>query len=99
MTSTINKIVSSALILGILSFSLGGVESNPAEKYGDTSFNDGVGKVGSDQKVLTKNDVAVNYTYRYLLKGTSVLATTTNSHVKRTLNKWGYGYFAEVIFK
>ena len=92
IASFIKKIVPSALILGVL-------KSDAAEQYGKISFNGGVGKVGSDQEESTENDVAVNYTYRYLTKGTPVLATHTNSHNKRTLTKWGYGYFTEVIFK
>ena len=93
VASFIKKIVPSALILGVLFFVFGELKSDAAEQYGKISFNDGVGKAGSDQEVLTKNDVAVNYTYRYLPKGTPVLATHTNSHIKRTLNKSDYGHF------
>ena len=89
----IKKIVPSALILGVLFFVFGAIKSDAAEQYGKTSFNDGVGKAGSEQEVLTKNDVAVNYTYRYLPKGTPIITINTSSHIKRTLYKWDYGHF------
>lgn len=87
------KALCSVLVLGVLFFNLGVTESNAAEKYGNISFYDGEGKKGSDEKILTKYDVAVSYSDRFLPKGTIILTTNTTKNIKRTLYKWDYGSF------
>lgn len=93
MTVFIKKALGSLLVLGILAFNLGVVETHSAERYGYISYYDGEGSKRSDSKILTKNDVAVSYADRYLPKGTPILTTNTTKNIKRTLYKWGLWFF------
>lgn len=97
MTVFIKKALGSVLVLVILSFNLGVVETNAAEKYGHVSFYDGQGSVGSDGKILTKFDVAVSYADRYLPKGSTILTLNRTKNIKKTLYKWDYGSFGGTV--
>ncbi|MGG0644099.1 hypothetical protein ABE021_09175 [Sporosarcina gallistercoris] len=97
MVTLIKKASCSLLLLGVLFFNFGASESNAAELTGKISFYLGQGSLGSDGKVLTKNDVAVSYANRNLPKGTPILTTNTAKNIKRTLYKWDYGGFGNDV--
>ena len=91
------KALGAVLVLVMLSFNLGIVETNAAEKYGHVSFYDGEGSVGSDGKVLTKYDVAVGIADKHVPKGTTILTLNTDTNIKKTLYKWDYGSFGGTV--
>lgn len=97
MTVFIKKALGSVLVLVILFFNFGIVETNAAEKYGHVSFYDGQGSVGSDGKILSKFDVAVSYANRHIPKGSTVLTLNRDTNVMKTLYKWDYGSFGGTV--
>ncbi|MGP7818991.1 hypothetical protein [Niallia sp. 01092] len=74
------------------------IESNATVKTGKITFYDGVGKIGADEKKLTRYDCAVSYQYRKrILRGTPIETTNVTKRKTVTLYKWDYGNFKDPI--
>ncbi|WP_071460896.1 hypothetical protein [Bacillus massilinigeriensis] len=91
------KVVVFTLMLGLFLSSLS-VASAATVRNGKISYYDGVGRVGSDGKVLTKWDCAVGSNYRYTItKGTPIYTTNLSNMKSATLYKWDHGNFWDPI--
>ncbi|MCG3086838.1 septal ring lytic transglycosylase RlpA family protein [Sporosarcina cyprini] len=70
------------------------VKAEAVVKHGKISFYNPVNK-GSDGKLMTENDCAVDRSHSYLPKGTKISATNLDTNKSKWLEKWDIGDFSK----
>jgi len=82
-----------ALALCLSTLGEGAAKAATVVSYGKISWYPGLGKKGSDQKVITQNDCAVDYSERSIPKGTKIVVKNLDNGKSLTLQKWDWGRF------
>ncbi|MGG5255258.1 hypothetical protein ACQYAD_17655 [Neobacillus sp. SM06] len=86
------------MVFSLVAVSVGIKESDAATvRRGKISFYDGEGKLGADQKILTRYDCAVGFLYKYITKGTPIYTSNEDKLKFVTLYKWDWGGFNDPV--